>query len=100
MLQFLHSDEVQEMFSDFGFFPPPSKVVDLNLRGIDELILPPGTETWAFESPDKTIVGGGADRFVFSGKRHSFTRYQVPLARLPPFCSRKLLPLPHSTFMS
>uniref|UniRef100_A0A061RD09 Phosphate abc transporter substrate-binding protein n=1 Tax=Tetraselmis sp. GSL018 TaxID=582737 RepID=A0A061RD09_9CHLO len=79
MLHFLHSEEVQGMFGDFGFFPPPSEVVQMNRRGIDELILPPGTERWEFESPDETRVGNGAQRFVFSGKRHTFTKYQTQL---------------------
>ena len=65
------------MYGDFGFFPPPQEVIDLNLRGIGELLLMPGAETWTFEHPGDTVVGGGADPFTFSGKRHSYTKYQV-----------------------
>ena len=67
------------MLPEFGFFPPPREVREINLRGIDDLILPPGSETWVFEEPTKTIVGGGAGRFVFSGKRLSFTSFRVRL---------------------
>jgi len=79
LLQFLHSEEAHAMFGDFGFFPPPQEVIDLNLRGIGELLVAPGVDIWSFEDPGSTIVGGGAQPFVFSGKRHSYTKYQAQL---------------------
>ena len=77
LVEYLHKDEVYAMFPQLGFFPPPPEVREINMRGINELILPPGSETWEFEDPTKTVVGGGAGRFVFSGKRLSFTSYEV-----------------------
>lgn len=74
-LQFIVSDEGQEMAEGYGFVGIPTAMVDVANAAIANLELESGQTEWTFE--DATAAGTGQADYVFSGKRRSYYEYAL-----------------------
>jgi len=96
-LEFIISDEGQDLVTEYNFVGIPSAVKDVAQAAIDAIVIcdnstlgtdrsfaTPGcsndgnpTMTWSFETSSSTNKGGGMEPYVISGKRRSWFEYAI-----------------------
>ena len=77
MLEYIISDEGQELVESYGFIGIPSAVKTLAQDAIDLINLPADQPTWSHELASTTQKGAGMMPYVISGKRKSWYYYQI-----------------------
>lgn len=74
-LEFILSEEGQELVSDYGFIGLPPALHSIATRAVEQLTLPADHPEWFYESSTDKELGSGP--FVFSVKRNAALEYEV-----------------------
>lgn len=74
-LEYIISDEGQELVEEYGFIGVPEAIKNVALNALATMVVSTDTP-WTFES-STTLKGTGMKPYVISGKRRSWTEYAI-----------------------